>query len=432
MNALQRVGGNDLFRTFAPLIPKMVYQFHTLPNGIRLVHRQVGNVVAHLAVMINTGTRDEEPNEGGLAHFIEHMIFKGTQKRKLYHVLGYLENVGADLNAYTTKEETCIHASFPVQHYKRAFDLFSDIITNSTFPVKEIEKEKDVVIDEINGYKDSPSELIFDEFEEMLFKQHPLGKPILATPAIVKKINRKKIIDFISKHYNTDQIVISSVGNISFAKLVNLAQQYFGNIPANMRKSQRIPFVNYKPEQKVVKKSGFQTHCILGSPAYSYVDNRRTTLALLSNILGGPAMNSRLSMALREKSGISYNVEANYTPYGDTGSFMIYLGIDNGSLDKALSIVTKELQKLKKVKLGSMQINMAKQQFAGQLAISFESNLNDALSMAKSVLAYNTVDTLEILINRINAITCDELLAVSNEILDEERISRLVYSNKKI
>lgn len=409
----------------------MEYQFHTLPNGIRIVHRQTDTLVGHLAVMINTGTRDEENNEAGLAHFIEHMIFKGTNKRKLHHVLGYLENIGADLNAYTTKEETCIHASFTGQYYNRAFELFSDILTNSTYPEKEIEKEKDVVIDEINGYKDSPAELIFDEFEEMLFKDHPLGKPILATPSVVKKITRKKILSFIAKHYNTDQIVISSVGNITFKRLIKLAESYFGIIPENRRTKQRIPFNGYEKKEVVVKKPGFQTHCIIGTPAYSYADQHRTTLALLNNMLGGPAMNSRLSMALRERSGISYNIESAYTPYCDTGTFMIYLGIDNGSLDKALQLVSRELNKFRDKKLGTMQLHVAKQQFAGQLAISFESNLNDALSMAKSVLVYNTVDTAEILIKKILSVTAQDLLEVANHTLNPDMMSRLIYLNKR-
>jgi predicted Zn-dependent peptidase len=409
----------------------MQYQFHTLSNGIRIVHRQTDTLVGHLAVMVNTGTRDEEAGEAGLAHFIEHMIFKGTNKRKLHHVLGYLENIGADLNAYTTKEETCIHASFTGKYYQRAFDLFSDILTNSTFPEKEIEKEKDVVIDEINGYKDSPSELIFDEFEEMLFKGHPLGRSILATPSIVKKINRKKVISFISKHYNTDQTVISSVGNIKFSKLIKLAETYFGVIPTNPRQVERTPFNGYEKRELIVRKAGFQTHCIMGSPAFSYADPRRTTLALLTNMLGGPAMNSRLSMALRERSGISYNIESAYTPYSDTGSFMIYLGIDNGSLDKALMLVNRELSKFRNKSLGTMQLHVAKQQFAGQLAISFESNLNDALSMAKSVLVYNTVDTAPMLIAKILSVTAVDLMESANEILSPDRMSSLIYLNKK-
>ncbi len=409
----------------------MQYQFHTLPNGIRIVHRQTDTLVGHLAVMVNTGTRDEEPNEAGLAHFIEHMIFKGTNKRKLHHVLGYLENIGADMNAYTTKEETCIHASFTGKYYPRAFDLFSDILTNSTFPEREIEKEKDVVIDEINGYKDSPAELIFDEFEEMLFKGHALGKPILATPSVVRKITRRKVLAFISKHYNTDQMVISSVGNISFNKLIKLAETYFGVIPSNPRQVERQPFNDYQKKDLIVKKGGFQTHCIMGAPAYSYADSRRTTLALLTNMLGGPAMNSRLSMALRERSGISYNIESAYTPYADTGSFMIYLGIDNGSLDKALLLVNRELNKFRNKSLGTMQLHIAKQQFAGQLAISFESNLNDALSMAKSVLVYNTVDTAPMLIAKILSVTAIDLMETANEILSPERMSSLIYLNKK-
>lgn len=409
----------------------MSYLFHTLPNGIRLAHRQTDTIVAHLAVMINTGTRDEEPSEAGLAHFIEHMIFKGTNKRRLHHVLGYLENIGADLNAYTTKEETCIHASFTGKYYERAFDLFSDILTNSTFPDKEIEKEKDVVIDEINGYKDTPSELIFDEFEEMLFKDHPLGKPILATPSIVKKFTRKKVLSFIARHYNTDQMVITSVGNFPFGRLIKLAEKYFGIIPANLRQKQRQPFLSYQPEEKIIKKGGFQTHCMIGAPAYSYADQRRTILALLNNMLGGPAMNSRLSMALREKSGISYNIESSYTPYCDTGTFVIYLGIDNGSLEKALMLVNRELNKFRYKRLGTMQLHLAKQQFAGQLAISFESNLNDALSMAKSLLVYNTIDTVETVINKILAVSAQDLFEVSNEILNPETMSRLIYLNRK-
>lgn len=409
----------------------MEYQFHTLPNGIRIVHRYTKTLVGHLAIMINTGSRDELPAEQGLAHFIEHMIFKGTSKRRLHHVLGYLENIGADLNAYTTKEETCIHASFLKEHYKRAFDLFADILTNSTYPDKEIEKEKDVVIDEINAYKDSPAELIYDEFEEMLFKNHPLGSPILASPSIVRKITRKKILSFIANHYHTDQMVISSVGDIPFNKLVKLAETYFGIIPDNLTEKQRVPFEGYVKENKVVKKNVFQTHCILGGIAYGYADTRRTTLALLNNMLGGPAMNSRLSMALRERSGISYNVESSYTPYSDTGNFTIYLGIDNGSLDKALALVNRELKRFRDKKLGSMQLHVAKQQFAGQLAISFESNLNDALSMAKSVLVYNTVDTPEILINKILGVSETDLMDVANEIINPDSMSSLIYINKK-
>ncbi|HRW68715.1 pitrilysin family protein [Lentimicrobium sp.] len=409
----------------------MQYQFHTLPNGIRIVHRHSGRLVAHLAVMVNTGSRDELPGEEGLAHFIEHVIFKGTGKRKVYQVLGRLENIGADLNAYTTKEETCIHASFLSTYYARAIELFADILFNSTFPEKEINKEKDVVIDEINAYKDSPSELIFDEFEEMLFRGHPLGKSILGSPASVKRINRKRILGFIANHYHTNQIVISSVGNIRFDWLVKLVNEAFGCLPENLRTDSRQVFTASEPKQLIKPRRNFQTHCILGNHAYGYADARRTALALLTNLLGGPAMNSRLSMALRERHGLSYNIESVYTPYAETGSFMIYLGTDNGSLDKALTLVRAELDKFIAKSLGTIQLHTAKQQFIGQIAISFESNLNDALSMAKSMLVYDTVDTHEVLISKINAITADLVLEVAHEIFDPSGMSMLVYKNRK-
>lgn len=409
----------------------MQYQFHTLSNGIRIVHRHSDRLVGHLAVMVNAGSRDELPGEEGLAHFIEHVIFKGTGKRKVHQVLGRLENIGADLNAYTTKEETCIHASFLSTHYARAIELFADILFNSTFPEKEIDKEKDVVIDEINAYKDSPSELIFDEFEEMLFHGHPLGKSILGTPAKVKKISRKRILAFISNHYHTDQIVISSVGNISFARLVKLIDLAFGQIPASRRTIQREVFQGNQPQTLVKPRRNFQTHCIIGNHAYGYSHEKRTALALLTNMLGGPAMNSRLSMALRERNGLSYNIESAYTPYVEAGSFMIYLGTDNGALEKAVSLVYKELDKFRDKALGAMQLHTAKQQFIGQIAISFESNLNDTLSMAKSVLVYDTVDTHEVLISKINAITAAQLLDVAKEVLDREKMSMLVYKNSK-
>lgn len=408
----------------------MQYNFHTLTNGIRIVHRHSDSLVGHLAVMVNTGSRDELAGEEGLAHFIEHVIFKGTGKRKMHHVLGHLENIGADLNAYTTKEETCIHVSFLNAYYPRAIAFFADILFNSTFPDKEIAKEKDVVLDEINSYKDSPSELIFDEFEEMLFAGHPLGRSILGVPSSVRRISRKKILSFIGSHYNTDQLVVSSVGNISFSRLVKLVSASFGLIPANLRTQPRPEFTPMPPKQVIQPRRVFQTHCIIGNYAYGYSNPGRTALALLTNLLGGPAMNSRLSMALRERNGLSYNIESVYTPYAETGSFMVYLGIDNGSTDRAISLVYNEFNKLMEKNLGVMQLHTARQQFIGQLAISFDSNLNDVLSMAKSLLVYNTVDTHEVLINKINALTAAEIREAANQVFKREDMSMLVYKKR--
>ncbi|KAF5066305.1 putative zinc protease [anaerobic digester metagenome] len=287
------------------------------------------------------------------------------------------------------------------------------------------------MIDEINAYKDSPSELIFDEFEEMLFRGHPLGKSILGTPASVKRITRKRILGFIAGHYHTNQIVISSVGNIRFDRLVKLVNEAFGCLPENLRTDSRQVFAASEPKQLIKPRRNFQTHCIIGNHAYGYADTRRTALTLLTNLLGGPAMNSRLSMALRERHGLSYNIESVYTPYAETGSFMIYLGTDNGSLDKALTLVRAELDRFMAKPLGMIQLHTAKQQFIGQIAISFESNLNDALSMAKSMLVYDTVDTHEVLISKINAITADMVLEVAHEIFDPAQMSMLVYKNRK-
>lgn len=381
--------------------------------------------------MVNAGSRDERPGEEGLAHFIEHVIFKGTGKRRVHQVLGRLENIGADLNAYTTKEETCIHASFLSSYYSRAIELFDDILFGSVFPDREIDREKDVVTDEINSYKDSPAEQIFDEFEEMLFRDHPLGKPVLGTPAAVRKISRGKILDFIADHYHTDQMVISSVGNIAFERLVKLIGESFGRRPANLRDESRLRFRGNEPQQLIRSRRGFQTHCIIGNHAFGYADDRRIALSLITNLLGGPAMNSRLNMVLRERHGLSYNIESVYTPYTETGSFMIYLGTDNGSLDKALTLVRAELDKLILNPLGRIQLNTAKQQFIGQIAIALESNLSDALSMAKSVLVYDRVDTHEEMVAKINAITAEQVMDVAQTVFSPGEMSRLVYKNGK-
>jgi predicted Zn-dependent peptidase len=304
------------------------FQYHTLSNGIRLVHKHVDSIVAHFGIIINTGSRDEEIQEQGLAHFIEHVIFKGTSKRKSYYILSSMENVGGELNAFTSKEETCIYSSFLSKFYQRAIELISEITFDSTFPEKELKKEKDVVIDEINSYKDSPSEEIFDDFEDLIFDGHSIGRNILGTPKNIKKFNKTSILDFIEKNYHTDQIVISSVGNIEFSKLVKLVEKSFGGIKEKCRSHQREKFTDYKAKTIHIKKKTFQTHCMIGNVAYSSTEEKKTGLILLNNILGGPGMNSRLSLAIREKYGFCYNIESNYTPYSDIGFFSIYLGTE--------------------------------------------------------------------------------------------------------
>lgn len=424
------IGRFTLFLTFARFL-HMEYQYHTLHNGIRIIHKMVGNDVAHLGVVVNTGSRDEELRQNGLAHFIEHMIFKGTTHRKAYHIIGRIENVGGDINAYTSKEETFIHTSFLNTYYPRSVELLADILFNSTFPEKEIEKEKDVILDEINSYKDNPQELIYDEFEEMLFDGHPFGRNILGIPKTVKKFSRQDINEFISENYHTDQMIICSVGKIDFPKLIKMAEKWFGNVTPNLRKKSRIPINDYRPKQKFAKKKIFQTHSLLGQVVMGQMDPKKTAMILLNNYLGGPGMNSRLNLAIREKHGISYNIESQYFPYSDTGVFAIYFGTDNGNFEKTYKLILSELKLLCTKKLGTVQLHRAKQQLTGQIAIAHESNLNDMISVGKSALVFEKIDSIEEVYRKINKVTAEEVLEVANIACLSELMSLLVYQPSK-
>jgi predicted Zn-dependent peptidase len=405
----------------------MDYQTHVLPNGIRLIHIQSNTSVAHCGFFINAGSRDEKEHEHGVAHYIEHLLFKGTKRRKSFHILSRLEDVGGELNAYTTKEETCIHASFQKEYLGRALELISDIVFQSNFAPKAMDSEREVIIDEINSYKDSPSELIYDEFEENFFKGHPLSLNILGSIKSLKKINRERILSFIEANYHTNQMVLSSVGAIPFNKVKFWFEKYFGEVPSNLLSDSRTSFTGYTPFEKIVQRKTFQIHALLGNTGYDMKDERRIGLHLLSNIIGGPGMISRLNLALRERNGYSYNVESSYTPYSDSGLFTVYFSADKDNLDKCFETIYKEFDVLKNQPLGSLQLKKAKQQLTGQLAISFESYENQMLSAGKSLLVYNKVDSLEDLFAKIEAISASELRDIANEILDRNKISTLIY-----
>jgi predicted Zn-dependent peptidase len=407
----------------------MELQTFTLPNGIRLVHKPVSGNVSHCGLFIGAGSRDETPEEHGIAHFIEHVIFKGTEKRNLYQVLNRLENVGADLNAYTTKEETVIHASFLNTYYERTLELISDICFHSTFPETEIRKEKEVVIDEIKSYQDTPSEQIFDDFEEQVFEGHPLGRNILGTPKNVRKFSKSQIEKFIRRNYTTDRMVISSVGNVEMKKLIRWAAKYFSQVPAIHGTADRSSFNGYSAKDIVKNMKNFQTHCIIGTPGYSAHDDRRFTLAMISNILGGPMMNSRLALALRERNGIAYNVESNYAPLTDTGIFAIYFGTGKEMLSKAVELTHKELDRLRKSKLPESQLRTAKNVVIGQLSLAQESNLNQMLSMGKSFLVLNRYTSIDDIKKIILDMTAAEILECANEILAIKRLSSLVFQS---
>lgn len=383
--------------------------------------------VAYCGLLINTGSRDEDTDEFGMAHFIEHTLFKGTKKRKSFHILNRMESVGGELDAYTSKEETIIYGTFLASYYDRFLELLHDIIFNSNFPEKEIEKEKIVVYDEINSYLDTPNESIFDDFDELLFGGHSLGRNILGDKRSLKKINRNSIQKFIDNKYNTDEMILCSIGNIDFEKLKRISIKYFNNNYTNHRKFKRQEFNSYKPFDKTVKKKTHQAHCIIGNVAYNSFDDRRTSLLLLNNVLGGPGMNSILNMALREKHGLVYNVESSYNKYSDTANWNIYFGTDKENLEKSIELIEKELKILRENKFSATQLQKAKKQLIGQIAISADNNANLFFTLCKSYLLYGKLDSLEKTSEKINNITAEKILEVANEIFAKERLSRLIY-----
>lgn len=404
---------------------------YTLDNGIRIIHHPVNSPVGYCGLIINTGSRDEEPHEHGLAHFIEHVIFKGTRKRKNFHILSRIDDVGGELNAYTSKDETCIYASFLKDDFERAIELLYDITFNSIFPLKELEKEKEVIIDEINSYKDNPSELIIDDFEELIFKDDPMGRNILGTAETLASFGKSDIERFIASNYNTDQMALCTVGDISFHRILKMIMKHFGKAVSNFRAKIRPDIRTYIPQNVDKNMDTFQSHIVLGNTAYDLDSPNRPALLLLNNILGGPGMNSRLNMALREKNGIAYNVESIYSPYSGTGIFCIYFGTDDENVEKSLNIVHRELNKLKNNQLGKIQLHNAKRQLKGQIIISFENRESLMLSMAKSFLLYNKVDSLEDICKKIDSITGNHLLEIANEILDESKLSYLIYRQSR-
>ncbi len=400
---------------------------YTLQNGIRIVHHQVNTPVGHCGLIINTGSRDESDKEHGMAHFIEHVIFKGTKKRKTWHILSRLDDVGGELNAYTAKEETCVYATFLIQDFERALELLHDISFHSIFPEKEIKKEKEVIIDEINSYKDNPADLIMDDFEELVFNDGPMGHNILGTPDTIKDFDKNDILNFMANNYHTDQMVLCTVGNIKPEKLRILSEKYFGKEPANLRMIKRPPLEPYQPSQVTKTLDTFQSHLIVGNIAYDLESPKRLGLSLLNNLLGGPGMNSRLNMALREKNGIAYNIESLYTPYWRTGVFSLYFGTDKENINKSLRIVKRELSMLRNKKLGIMQLHKAGRQLKGQVTISAENRENLMLNIGKSYLLYNKVDSLTEIYDKIDRITNSHLLDIANEIFDEAQLSYLIY-----
>lgn len=402
----------------------LVFQLST---GLRVVYLHAPAHVAHLGINVLGGSRFERQDEDGLAHFLEHCIFKGTSKRKAYHILSRLDSVGGELNAYTAKEEICVYASFTKEHIRRAAELLADITMNSNFPEKEIEKEKEIILDEIISYLDSPSDKIFDDFEAKLFKGHPLGNNILGTKESIQRFGKKHLLQYLQKHFTADNMVISFVGDVPLKRLSSILEEYFAGIPTGGSVKDFEPFKNAQAFKERSKEANYQTHALIGGIAPSYKDEERKGMTLLTNLLGGPALNSRLTLSIREKHGYSYNVEANFTPYVDTGFWNVYLGADQKYIDKSISLVYKELKLLCNQKLGTLQLSRAKDQIKGQMALGLDSNSGLMLGLGKSLLLFDQIDTVEEIFDGIDKLTAEELLDVANKYFHPEMCSELIF-----
>lgn len=409
------------------MLQQYPYSYHTLSNGIRLVHRYTPSGVAHLGVTIDVGSRDEHINENGMAHFIEHCIFKGTKNRRSSSILSRIDGVGGELNAYTTKEETVVYSTFLNNYYDRATELLADIVFNSVFPEKELEKEKSVIVEEINSYEDSPTDLIYDHFERLVFGNTGLGRMILGTPERIENFTSEQVKDFVQRKWFTNLIVVSTVGNIDFERWVRMCEKYFAIYPQNLTNKRRRSSYHYKPQAIEENRDTCQAHIMIGTQSYSYKNDKKIAFSLLNNILGSPAMNSALNMHIREKYGFCYTIESSYQAYSDNGIFQIYTGTEEKYIDRMLQLIEKELLHFANKRLTQSQMTHAKQQLKGQLSIQYDNNQNEMLSIGKSLLNYNKVETLEETFKDIDAITPKDILQVANEIFVPDNFSRIIY-----
>ena len=403
------------------------YNIHILPNGLRIIHAPSPTQVTYCGYAIDAGTRDEADDEQGLAHFVEHLIFKGTQKRRAWHILNRMEHVGGDLNAYTNKEETVIYSTFLAEHFSRALELMTDIVFHSTFPSHEIEKEVEVILDEIQRYEDTPSELIFDEFEEIVFKNHPLGRNILGDPARLKSFRTEDALRWVQKFYRPTNMVFFVQGNIPFKKVVREVEAATSDMPFMQTEKQRFSLPAYEPCRVVRHKDTHQAHVMLGSRSYPAFDERRTGLYLLNNLLGGPGMNSRLNVSLRERKGLVYTVESNLISYTDTGTFSVYFGCDPKDVNACIRLVRKELQRLCEQPLSAVQLKAVQKQTIGQIAVASDNFENLALDMGKTFLHYNKYESQDAMFQRIAALTPEPLQQIAQEMFADEALTTLLF-----
>lgn len=451
----------------------MKYNTYTLDNGLRIIHLPSDSKVVYCGYQINAGTRNEEPGEEGLAHFCEHVTFKGTERRKAWHILNCLESVGGDLNAYTNKEGTVYYSAILKEHIARAVDLLTDIVFHSVYPQAEIDKEVEVICDEIESYNDSPAELIYDEFENIIFKGSPLGHNILGTAEQVRSFKTEDALRFTRKLYRPDNAIFFAYGDIDFKKLVKLIRKALadddsGKVAENAANSvgklaeEKLPQIsqitqisgdensitteksvssvksvgpeNYPSVGKeiagqtiVMQKNTHQAHVMIGTRAYDVNDSRRMPLYLLNNMLGGPGMNAKLNLALREHNGLVYTVESTMVAYGDTGIWSIYFGCDEHDVKRCLRLVRKELDKFMQKPLSEAQLKAAKKQIKGQVGVACDNRENFALDFGKSFLHYGWEKNVDRLYEQVDEITAEQIQAVTQELFDKDRLTTLIF-----
>lgn len=451
----------------------MKYNTYTLDNGLRIIHLPSDSKVVYCGYQINAGTRNEEPGEEGLAHFCEHVTFKGTERRKAWHILNCLESVGGDLNAYTNKEGTVYYSAILKEHIARAVDLLTDIVFHSVYPQAEIDKEVEVICDEIESYNDSPAELIYDEFENIIFKGSPLGHNILGTAEQVRSFKTEDALRFTRKLYRPDNAIFFAYGDIDFKKLVKLIRKALadddsGKVAENAANSvgklaeEKLPQIsqitqisgdensitteksvssvksvgpeNYPSVGKevagqtiVMQKNTHQAHVMIGTRAYDVNDSRRMPLYLLNNMLGGPGMNAKLNLALREHNGLVYTVESTMVAYGDTGIWSIYFGCDEHDVKRCLRLVRKELDKFMQKPLSEAQLKAAKKQIKGQVGVACDNRENFALDFGKSFLHYGWEKNVDRLYEQVDEITAEQIQVVAQELFDKDRLTTLIF-----
>ena len=421
----------------------MKYNTYTLDNGLRIIHLPSDSKVVYCGYQINAGTRNEEPGEEGLAHFCEHVTFKGTERRKAWHILNCLESVGGDLNAYTNKEGTVYYSAILKEHIARAVDLLTDIVFHSVYPQTEIDKEVEVICDEIESYNDSPAELIYDEFENIIFKGSPLGHNILGTAEQVRSFKTEDALRFTRKLYRPDNAIFFAYGDIDFKKLVRLLKKSFlseertvksekFNSPEaqtqfNIQHSTFNTQHSFEGQTIVMQKNTHQAHVMIGTRAYDVNDSRRMPLYLLNNMLGGPGMNAKLNLALREHNGLVYTVESTMAAYGDTGVWSIYFGCDEHDVKRCLRLVRKELDKFMQKPLSEAQLKAAKKQIKGQIGVACDNRENFALDFGKSFLHYGWEKNVDRLYEQVDEITAEQIQAVAKELFDKDRLTTLIF-----